>query len=665
MSEKLIIIICALLTWNFSFGQKRDYRGQLIPDGRVTELSISPDEKLWIGTYLGGLYYTDSFDSIWKTCNSPKLFSFSNDDEYANKPNIDRISFFNSQQAIMTGYISLEKWGDENGIYQTSDGGKTWSSIDFGGDMWVYDAFVNNNGNAWIGGSSGKLHYSDDYGTSWTVCNSPNNLSIRIKSIFMVDSLQGILGTTGHYGNSTENYLYSTNDNWKTSTPVETPYSQGKIDSDGKGLDVDEVYIWNDYYIVKQGKDYFFSNKLEPNWIKLQDDLQTISIDKESKRIYAITDSLQIIEIKDFENYVTISDEFVKRKPKTFKSVNDCIYILDEDNEVYKISHNQTKSTLLYSNEIQISPPVIQDSFADTKAGVEGKQILLFDNQQNKWYRIGAVDFYMHDFYLKNNTEAILWSGNNSYLYNLSNNKMEIFKYEKPLNEFLLYNIAEIIINCGRSCGYGGCHGVRFDQIVYEQKDSLLLCDRYKVFSVGELGANRKEKKKKYKSSFKEANLSVILNGVNENPYKIPTFSDFAINGVDKVYNTEKVKQINSESDKSEFEKTILNLDIYLNETVDKIIEQNESVLWSTCNEWFGVTIINENADTLTFTKQYYADSKAYHFPWTVNYKKMYFTSYNLDFSKKINAILPEKFRGKEYFDNNVLLIELNDYRNQ
>ena len=185
------------------------------------------------------------------------------------------------------------------------------------------------------------------------------------------------------------------------------------------------------------------------------------------------------------------------------------------------------------------------------------------------------------------------------------------------------------------------------------------------IFLVGELGANRKEKKKKYKSTFKEDNLTCILKDVNENPYEIPTFKDFEVSEFDKVFDAEKVKLMNSESIRDEFEKTVIDFDKYLNEKVNKIIEQNESVLWSTCNEWFGVTIINENADTLIFTKQYYADSKAYHFPWIVNYKNVYFTSYSLDFSKMIDAILPEKFRGKEYFDNNVLLIELNDYLNK
>ena len=299
----------------------------------------------------------------------------------------------------------------------------------------------------------------------------------------MSDSLNGIIGTSGHYGNSKENFLYTTTDNWKTCTAVETPFSQRKIDSDGKGLEVDEVYVWNNYYIVKQGKYYFFSNKSELNWERLHYHLQTISIDKVSKRIYGITDSLKVVEIKDFENYVDINAGLVKRKPKTFKSVNDCIYILDEDNELYKINKNLTKSTLLYSNEIQISPPIVQNALDNVKAGVEGKQILLFDNNQNKWYRSGAVDFYIHDFYLKNKTEAILWAGDNTYVYNLSNNRLEIFKYDNPLSDFLLFNMAEVAINCGRSCGYGGCHGVRFDQIIYEKKDSLLFADKYMVTS--------------------------------------------------------------------------------------------------------------------------------------------------------------------------------------
>jgi len=665
MHRFFILISFILSASTLSFGQERDYRGQLVPTGRVKELSVSPDGKLWIGTALGALYYADSFESEWKILNSAEIFGLSNNDESDNVPNIDRISFFNSKQAILSGYISLEKWGAKNTIYQTNDGGKTWSPVNFGGDMWVYDAFTDTLGNAWIGGSSGKLHFSDNYGLSWIECPTPDNKSIRIKSVFMSDSVHGILGTSGHYGTSKENYIYITSNNWNTSSKIKTPAAQQKTDRYSEWLDIEEVYIWRGYYIVKQGKDYFYSNMTDIIWEKIKYPLVQITIDNVSQRIFGLTDSFKIIELIDFEKCVDINTDLVKRKPKTFRSVNNCIYILDEEDELYRINQSQATSTLLYSNEAPIEPPAMQDSTDNSLAGVDWKQILLFDKIQNKWYRKGTVDFYIQAFYLLDKTHAILWSGDHSYIFDLSDNHVEIFNYERPISGFLLSGINEVTINGVHACGYGGCHGLRYNLITYKKTDSLLIADNYTVYSVGELGADRTEENIPYYSTFKESTLKAILHGMNENPAYIPAFKEFEITNEDKEFDEELVKQIHSKSEKIEFEKTIQNLDRYLDYKIDTVVNQNGSVVWSTCYDWFSVYIINENGDTLSFTRKYFTDSKACHFPWIVNYGKVFLSSYSLDFARMIDAILPENFRGKEYFDNKVLLIELNDYLNK
>lgn len=100
-----------------STSDKRDYRASLKINGRITEISVAPDERIWLTTYLGEIYYANSIDSNWHygQLNPPK-----EEDDYLglSYPDLDRISFFNADTAIMTGFIN-SKEGSKNGYYRT------------------------------------------------------------------------------------------------------------------------------------------------------------------------------------------------------------------------------------------------------------------------------------------------------------------------------------------------------------------------------------------------------------------------------------------------------------------------------------------------------------------------------------------------------------------
>ena len=98
-----IIYILLFLATTTVFGQPKDRRAVLGIGGRVNEISVSPDEKIWLVTALGNVYYTVNMDSIWHekktTAESTEKFGFGDG-------NLQRISFFNRDTAIMTGYLS-------------------------------------------------------------------------------------------------------------------------------------------------------------------------------------------------------------------------------------------------------------------------------------------------------------------------------------------------------------------------------------------------------------------------------------------------------------------------------------------------------------------------------------------------------------------------------
>jgi len=82
-----------LLTLLFAtpfWGQTKDRRAELDIQGRVNEISVSPDEKIWLVTAIGNTYYTDNIDSNWHY-GKP---IFESTDEYGfGNPSFDRISF--------------------------------------------------------------------------------------------------------------------------------------------------------------------------------------------------------------------------------------------------------------------------------------------------------------------------------------------------------------------------------------------------------------------------------------------------------------------------------------------------------------------------------------------------------------------------------------------
>lgn len=45
--------------------EARDYRAALDIRGRITEISVSPDEHIWLATATGNLYYANGIDADW------------------------------------------------------------------------------------------------------------------------------------------------------------------------------------------------------------------------------------------------------------------------------------------------------------------------------------------------------------------------------------------------------------------------------------------------------------------------------------------------------------------------------------------------------------------------------------------------------------------------
>lgn len=655
MKHSIYILILLLTTT--AFGQTKDRRAELVVQGRVNEISVSPDEKIWLVTAIGNTYYTNNIDSNW---HYGKPIFESTDEFGHNNPHLERISFFNKDTAIMTGYISVdEKEYIKNGYYLTKDAGKTWNLLDYGSDSWIYNVFVDKQGNAWMGGSSGDIYFSKNFGQRWEKLNSPYNSTSRMNSIFMLNSTKGISGAS-------HNDIYTTSNNWKSYKKIKTPYDQKKYNSlMGHSYDrIEKVLIWNDFIVVNQEGHIFYTESNKINWKPFPIKVYDFELDKDSQTLFAICDSLKIFSFTSPTEFNLYSDQQLSSYPIDIKVVNGSLFIVSSNYEIYKASKQGLTRSIPYTTDKKITEPQIVKQGTKLVWGTNGNQIYIADDNNREWYRENALDFNINDFKLLNDSVAILWDGNkNNYIYSLNDHTPKLYFPETPLKTFLASPIKKIIISSGSQ----GCHHHIYDEICYERiNDSTFETKKVSINS------NKEKNLSNFKYKISNSVLTTILTNINSNPSTIPTLKDFCITDTDKQnYLIMLDNQIKNDN-KNIFErKKIINKDFYFsvpsmldtldNSIIQKILNQIEKG-WSTTSNLFTIQIINQKKDTLNIGNSYYIKTLPWNLPWKFEYKGQHFNCYNIEFSRLINSCIPDDFKGKEVFNNSRLIMEIADY---
>lgn len=648
-----------ILVSTVACGQKKDRRAKLDILGRVNEISISPDDRIWLTTATGNLYYSENIDSDWH--NGPALFQ-SNAELIFNQPHFERISFFNKDTAILTGYISAdEKESAKNGIYLTQDGGRSWKLIDFGGDSWIYTACVDKNGNAWMGGSSGDIHFSQDFGQNWNVLKSPYNSSTRFNSIFMLNAREGISGAL-------HNTIYTTTDNWKTSKKINTPLDQKKYTPDPQKIysdhRIEKILRWNQWIVVNQEGHIFYSDATITNWKVFPVDLLDFEIDTESQKLFAVSDSSTLLSFSTPTDFQRLTNKPLSYFPIDMKVVNHTLYLVSNTCEISKVNEQGIVYSIPYTTDKKISTPGLVKQFKKLTWGFEEDQLYLAEDSQLDWYREDVLPFYVNDFTLLSDSLAILWDGKKkNYLYSLRDHSLVGYSHYTPLKSFLAFPVKSFSFNSGSR----GCYHDTENVLSYEREnDSLFTVSNRMVKTQDDLELLG------FKNTVKSAALLDVLNAINSNPSSIPSIKDFKITEKDKknyltlVDEKLKSKTIDHFNTKKKINKEFYYTIPQLIDTLDSsilspILNQQEH-LRSTTSNWFKVEIVNQNNDTIFISRRHYVSTLPWNLPWKVTYKEMHFNCYNVELSRFINACLPDTFMGKDAFDNKLLLLEIADF---
>ena len=640
----------------------RDYRAALNIVGRITEISVAPDERIWLTTYMGGIYYTNSIDSNW---HYGRLDPSAEDDkeDYLSlkKPNLNRISFFNADTAIMTGFMHFfDDWKSPyDGYYRTTDGGRTWELRSFGGEGRIYEACVNSRGDAWIGTAGKKIHYSDDFGEHFKALKIPFKKSDRIYALYMADAFRGIVG-------SEANEILITEDNWHTARNIPTPLDQKKVEASEREDQprVDKVLIWGPYLIAKQcGKSFYTLTTNKIDWQPFPVQIIDLSLDKGCNLLCAIDDSLRVLWFASPTEYGSPLNERLPAYPIDIKAVNGSLYMILANKMVGRANHEGLTCHIPYTTDHPIEEPWLKESGEHLIWGEEDGQLYIADKKDSCWYREAVLDFPTCGIKLLSDSVAILWDGLRNHLYSLQNHTVKDYSYREPLRDFLAAPIKKFTI----SSGSRGCFHYNGNQIEFNAEDNSL----FNAAVMSKVGGYQDRTDSLVDITVNGAQLVRLLEHINANPDETLEIQDFKVTEVDKKHYMERLqKRLDmgwydfnkiQNKDKGLYDSVPVMLDGIDKATLYDILNMGEGFT-STTSNWFEVEFVNQNNDTCRIRSSYYEDGDPWFLPWRFEYNDQHFNCYSIALSHFINNCLTADFYGREAFDNAVLLMKIGDY---
>ena len=677
MKSSLVLFLLFVLSLLTVQGQEyptndtRDYRAPLIIFGRINEISVAPDEQIWLTTAAGEIYYTNSIDSNWHYGSPLTSWHYGqpvpsprrnwSDIPWEDMPYIDRISFFNADTAIMTGSIPSSEGPQKlkSGYYRTTDGGHTWKLRDIGGDGWIYAAITSGYGFAWLGTADKTIYYSTDFGEHFKALKIPLKNSDRIYGLYMADAFHGIIG-------SDENEILITENNWRTARSIPTPLDQKKVvasELDNRPR-INKVLMWGSYLIAEQcGKAFYTTTGKKVNWQAFPVRIYDFTLDKNTNLLWAVDDSLRVLTFTSPTEYVTPTDKRIPTYPIDIKAVNNSLYMILSNKRVCRANHKGLICHFPYTSDQAIEDPCLMESGDHLIWGVEEKQLYIADKKERRWYREAELDFPTCGIKLLSDSVAILWDGLRNHRYSLPDHTIENYTLSEPLRDFLAVPIKKFSISSGSQ----GCFHYFNHQIEYNVTQDTLL--KKALMSKEEGFKDRTDTM--IDITVNVAQLVRLLKNVDTNPEKKPEIQDFNITKIDKTHYMGRVqKRLDlgkydfskiEKKDKSLYSSIPDMLDDIDKATLCDILNMGEGFT-STTKSWFKIEFVNQNNDTCWMRNFYYEDGDPWFLPWRFEYKGQHFNCYDVALSRFIKNCITEDFYGREAFDNAVLLMKIGDY---
>lgn len=584
------------------------------------KLSVSKDQNFVLVTRAGEVGITNGLYDTWQRVDPNKKNVLS--------PLLDGSCFFNKDTGFVYGFISDEKLNKYNLIYHTSNGGQSWTKLDFGQDGWVDNACSLDNGEAWLSVAGSGIAYSSDYGFHWNKINIPEKKQ-RFTSIFFNADHQGIIA-------SLWNLMAYTTDNGTNWKYLPTPLDQKKYNKTNRSSrpEFSRIALFENYIIAKQEDFVFYTAIDSTNWTLLPDynDFftdgdNTALFFKTNKNTFVRSDS-NFRPLYTFKNDLSAYDARCKNG-NLFIITASGIVQLKPDDSIVKASFQTTGSESI--------DPYNFGYVATGFIGVKDNKVFLQKGYKGSWSYQFTFPFEVDSKNLSSRNNNIMYQKDDSIFYfSFSGQLLKSVSRRRMVEDFCKAGISQIKFNRGSR----GCFHSYEDILTYSRKNNEFgfAVERNTGSKHGEqLPANEDE---------------ISFAAVNNFLKKIPAFFEtFQMSSVRDLGFTEadyqqckkdilefkrlvelpeaksKRKRDYREIAAFHFERNNLDFDRLLN-LVDSVryidtarlntILLNLSEMWSTTTDFTGFTLVNNNNEELTFASNYY-EPNPFYFPWSIS----------------------------------------------
>lgn len=652
--KKIAYILTLIFIPLTVFGQE-EYCAKLSVSGSVSELGISPSEEIWIATKSGSVYYTKQIGDLWHVGS---LNSANPDYDNLGKT-FERLNFFSEDTLMISGFIHENNTQDI--VYWSGNHGKDWEKIKFGKSSWIDAAYINNNGKAWMSGSSQLIYYTDSYGKTWkTFKKAGKENALRFSTIYFAKDEE-----TGLFG-SFWNVLYKTTNNCQSWKRIPTPLSQEKYLRISKSSrpEIKKIRMFGDFYIINQQGRVFITQSDSINWIYQPDIIDFEVTEKEN--LFTINQNLSISLYNTAFVNTWNSDKILDNYPKAIAVRNENLFTFTYDN-IYKINRDEFTVSQLLTDEIPIEEPYEKLNFEGEQYGFEKKDILRYNRKRKQWYRFKTVDFYIANAALFEN-KIILSDRSLSkhYTFDPEDKTVELFNLPKELFDNL--EVKKFHFENGSQGCFHHNNSLRtyirkIDNFVVDKKASA---QEYLSKARGEINADKIEHLLEIIDNSRFQKVS--LNDLNITESDIKNFKKF----IDK----EESRIKRSGIEHSDFfkpysfpgENTDFNFYKSVADSLASLSEEdiNNSFLqttqyYSTTREWRRVIFEFQKGKKLVIENSDNTPNYLYT-PWVVNFEGLRFSSNSILFGQIIDDLTNGHFFGETARDKNYAIFKIADY---
>lgn len=652
MIKKLLCI--AFLLPMGMYGQD-DYLARLPIHGGVSEIGVSPSEEIWVATRGGNVYFTKQIGELWHF----GTFNSQDDIGFITGRTFDRVNFFTEDTLMISGFIQED--GKQDFVFWSGNKGENWQKVIFGKSSWIDAAYVNNNGKAWMSGSSQLIYHTVDNGKNWTSFDKvePSG-NLRFSTIhFAKDEQTGLFG-------SFWNVLYRTVDNCQTWEKLPTPLSQNKYErlSKKQRPDIKKIRIFGNHYIINQQGKVYISSSDSIDWIHLPE-INDFEV-SENDNLFTINRNLTTsLYNANFEK-IWSSEDSLEGHLRAINTRNNSLFVLTYQ-RIYKINSEEFTSSLLLTDEVPIQEPYLKLEYQGQTYGFSGRDILTFNEKKEKWHRYMTVDFPVENASLFDK-KIVLADHSLTKYYTFDPKEKSVQEYQMPNVLFSNLSAKELHFEKGSQ----GCFHSDNSLRSYRKKGDGFTVDKTSSSSKflsrapAEINADTIENIIDIIDASRFKRIS--LNDLNITEKDISNFKQF----IDKE--EKRIKK--SGIDRFEFDNLYTfpgentDFDFYRNvaDSIHTVSDEDiNNAFWlnygnfSTTTDWRRVVIVLHNGKQLIIEN---SDDKPNYLytPWVVDFEGFKFRTNSLLFGQKIDEITNGQFFNETVRDKTYAIFKIADY---